>query len=308
MISWNTSEVLKNCLYSVFEQREMGETEVFVVDNASTDGSANMVRCTFPSVRLISNDRNRGFGAANNQAIQLSSGRYVLLLNSDTIVLSDVLPKSIAYMDHHPNVGIMGCRVLNADCSVQRTCMRYPSLLNVFLSATGLSHLRWPAFCGREHMRYWQRDDERDVDVISGCYMLVRRTAIDQVGLLDESFFFCGEESDWCRRFRQAGWKLRFAPVGEIVHLGNVSGRKHGYQRDVMLSEGLVRFLRKHDGLAVATLSWVMLWVFNFSHFLVWYAVSFITRSSSARERSAHFLAVSRDFGTAWPRLNSEPR
>jgi len=311
IVNWNTREVTRACLQSVFdhlgEGGANGKAEVFVVDNASSDGSQAMIRECYPRVRLIENADNRGFAAANNQALRLSAGRYVLLLNSDTLVLGDVLSRSVDYFDGHPDVGVMGCRVLNEDRTVQLTCSRYPSLFNFLISAFGLSNLRWPRIFGREHMRDWQRDDEREVDVVSGCYLLVRRAAMEQVGLLDETFFFCGEETDWCRRFQNAGWKLKFAPVGEIVHLGNVSGRKRGHRRDIMLSEGLVRFMWKHGawgkgGRFSAALAWAMLWWFNFSHCLAWGLIALVTRDAAARERSAHFWGVTREFAAAWPK------
>jgi GT2 family glycosyltransferase len=224
IINWNTREVLRNCLASVFEGRTGLSVEVLVIDNASTDGSAEMVARSFPQVKLTVNAENRGFAAANNMGIRTASGRYILLLNSDTVLLRDVLARSMQYMDEHPRVGVFGCRVLNADLTLQLTCQRYPSVLNCFIAASGLTHLPWPQLVGREQMLDWRRDDEREVDVVSGCYMLVRSEAVRTVGLLDEAFFFCGEEADWCKRFRYRGWQLRFAPVGEIIHIGNVSG------------------------------------------------------------------------------------
>jgi GT2 family glycosyltransferase len=231
----------------------------------------------------------------------LATGSYVLLLNSDTIVLEDVLPRSVGYMDEHPDVGVLGCRVLNVDRTVQLTCFRYPTLLNLGLKATGLFRLDWPHWFGREHLRGWQRDSEREVDVVTGCFMMVRRSAIDQVGLMDESFFFCGEETDWCTRFRRAGWKVRFAPVGEIIHIGNASGRQHRYQRDLMLSEGLVRLHRKHSGLLSAAIAWCLLLVFNASRAAFWCAASIVSPVPAYRDRRDHFLAVIWSLGRAWP-------
>ena len=302
IVNWNTRDVLAACLRSVVDNLAGLRAEIFVVDNASMDGSQAMVREQYPEVRLIENTENRGFAPANNQALRLARGHHVLLLNSDTLVLGDVLAQSVRYVEAHPAVGVMGCRVLNEDRSLQRTCLRYPSVFNMFLMTAGVSNFKWPRFCGREHMIHWRRDNEREVDVVSGCYMVVRRAALDQVGLLDESFFFCGEEADWCRRFRAAGWQLRFAPVGEIIHIGNVSGQRRGHRRDIMLSEGLIRFLRKHEGRPSAALAWLLLWGFNASHFLAWRLIALLTRKAGARQRSAHFGAVTRDFALAWPK------
>jgi GT2 family glycosyltransferase len=151
-------------------------------------------------------------------------------------------------------------------------------------------------------MSDWARDSERDVDVVTGCYMLVRRAAMDEVGLLDERFYFCGEETDWCRRFRKAGWRVRFAPVGEIIHHGNASGRKHSFRRDVMLTAGLVRFHRKHHGLAGAAAAWGLLLVFNASRWGLWGIASLARRGRLEwRTRRDHFWGVLRHWGEVWP-------
>lgn len=302
VVSWNTAELLDTCLASLLESARLLDCEVFVVDNASTDGSAELVARAYPQVRLLRNAENRGFAAANNQALRQATGEYLLLLNADTMVLGDVLSRSTVYLDRHPEVAVMGCRVLNRDRTVQHTCFREPSLLNILLKTTGLFRLGWPRFFCREHMPYWQRDSERDVDVVTGCYMMVRRRALAHVGLLDESFFFCGEETDWCRRFRQAGWCVRFAPVGEIIHYGNASGRRFEHRRDVLLTAGLVRFHRKHGGRCAAAVAWMLLWVFNVTHFLAWWVVGAVRPTPAARARSAHFRRVITGFGEVWPR------
>lgn len=300
IVSWNTREITRDCLVSLYAQVGDLPVEVFLVDNASEDGSAAMVAAEFPQVVLIENDDNRGFAAANNQALAIARGRYSLLLNSDTVVLGDVLQDSVAYMEAHPDVGVFGCRVLNPDRTMQRTCFSYPTLFNLFLKTTGLFRLPWPRFFGREHLTHWQRDTERDVDVVTGCYMLVRGTAMHEVGLLDDSFFFCGEETDWCRRFRAAGWGIRFSPVGEIVHLGNASGRKLSARRDLLLTEGLVRYHRKHNGLPGALVAYVLLWFFQFTRYVLWWLVALLRRRDGDRARRDHFRDVLRGYRGTW--------
>jgi len=302
IVSWNTREITRACLSSVYEHLDGLEMEVFVVDNNSEDGSQEMIAEEFPQVRLIVNQDNRGFATANNQAIREATGRHVLLLNSDTEILGDVLPASVHYMDNHERVGVMGCRVLNPDRTMQPTCFMFPSMLNLALLTSGLSQVSRPRFFGRGQMNDWRRDCVRDVEVVTGCYMLVRRKAMDDVGLLDESFFFCGEETDWCRRFRAAGWVNRFAPVGEIVHIGNASGRKYSHKRDVMLTAGLVRYHRKHNGVPGAAIVWLMLFGFNLSRWIGWTLLRPVLRSEKASARSVHFARVVRDFGQVWPR------
>lgn len=159
-----------------------------LVENASDDGSAEMVEKDFPVARPIRNPENVGFAAANNQAFEVAQGRMVLLLNSDTLVRGDVIAKSIQYLSDNPDVGGMGCRVLNTDETVQYTCAMFPSLLNLFLQFTGLRKLSWPKFFGRYHMTFWQRDSTRSVETISGCYLLVRSEIIETIGPLAKHF------------------------------------------------------------------------------------------------------------------------
>lgn len=300
IVSWNTLEITRDCLRSVEERRGDLPIEVFLVDNASSDGSADMVEREFPGVVLIRNDDNLGFAKANNQALAIARGRHSLLLNSDTVVLGDVLRDSVRYLDEHPDVGVFGCRVLNPDRTMQATCFSFPTLVNLALKTSGLFRLPWPRFFGREHLAHWKRDTERDVDVVTGCYMLVRGEAMEQVGLLDDSFFFCGEETDWCRRFLAAGWRVRFAPVGEIVHLGNASGRKLSARRDLLLTTGLVRYHRKHNGLPGALAAFSMLWLFQASRYALWAATALVRRDAASRARRDHFRDVLRGYGSTW--------
>jgi len=247
IVSWNTREILSNCLRSVYENAGAVRFHVMVIDNASTDGSAEMVREAFGGVQLLVNTQNRGFAAANNQGMAVAPGRYVLLLNSDTIVLDGAIEKAVAFADAHPEAAVVGCRVLNSDRTLQRTCFRFPSLLNMLLSSTYLYKL-WPRskLLGREQMTWWNRDDVREVDVVTGCFMLVRRAALLEVGLMDEAFFMYGEETDWCYRFRQAGWKILFAPCGEIIHLGGASAARAANEMTLQLKAGILQFMHKH--------------------------------------------------------------
>jgi GT2 family glycosyltransferase len=221
--------------------------EVIVVDNASSDSSADMIRSEFPRAELIANAENRGFAAANNQAITVAKGRYVLLLNSDTIVVDGALDEVVAFADLHPEAGIVTCRVLNKDWTLQPTCFMFPSVLNMFLWATYLSKVfATSRFFGRERMVWWHRDDVREVDVATGCFMLVRRQAIEQVGLLDERFFMYGEETDWCHRFKKAGWRILFTPDAEIIHLGGASTRQISSEMFLQYAKSMLLLFKKH--------------------------------------------------------------
>lgn len=305
IVNWNTKDLLRDCLQSVEESLKGIATEVIVIDNASADDSVAMVCEQFPRTRLIANLDNRGFAAANNQGFDRARGRYVLLLNSDTIVHGDVLARSVQYLDANPDVGMMGCRVLNGDGTTQMTCSQFPTFTNLFLQTLGANRLGG-RFFSRYQMLDWDRDDERDVEVISGCYLMVRAEVIEQIGQLDEAFFCYGEETDWCRRCADAGWRLSFAPVGEITHFGSGSTRKVNHVRDLMLSEGTVRLHRKHGGAASALTIWLLLLLFNGSRSLFWTLRTLLDSADATRTRARHFRRVVRDFTRAWPQPAEE--
>jgi len=255
IVNWNTRDVLRECLASVSAETAGISCEVIVVDNGSTDGSAELVRNEFPRVTLIGNQRNRGFAAANNQGMRLAQGRYVLLLNSDTVVLDRAIQKTVQFADDHPEAALVGCRVLNPDSSLQPTCFMFPSLLNMVLSTTYLYKLvPRSRFFGRERMTWWDRDDVREVDALTGCFMLVRREAIEDVGLMDERFFMYGEETDWCYRFKRAGWRNLFYPGASIIHLGGGSTRARADDMNIQLRRSILQFMKKHrSALSYAT-------------------------------------------------------
>ena len=204
-----------------------------------------MVREEFPTVRLIETGRNLGFAGGNNVALRIARGRHIMLLNTDTLVHGDVLPEAVAWLDSHPSVGVMGPRVLNADGSIQPSSSAFPSLRHLAMQTLGLTRV---ARLDGYRMTGWDRATERRVDVISGAAMFVRRAAMEEVGLLDEAFFFYGEETDWCHRFARAGWELVFAPIPEITHYGKGTASKLDHRRDVLMTEGTTRLHRKHGG------------------------------------------------------------
>jgi len=225
---------------------------VIYVDNASQDDSVEMVRKEFPEVQIIQNAKNEGFIRANNQAIVIARGRYVLLLNSDTVVLGNAVAKTVKFADEHPKAAVVGCRILNPDGTLQRNCFMSHSALNLFLSATYLYKV-FPRsrFFAREEMTWWNFDDAREVEVVNGCFALVREEAIKQVGLMDETYFVYGDDQDWCYRFRKAGWKAMFTPDPQIVHYrGQTTKQKVGDFKLQLYGSQLI-FMKLHgNGLA----------------------------------------------------------
>ena len=249
IVNWNTREIIRNCLKSIYAEARKVKHEVIVVDNGSTDGSAEMIKAEFSQVQLIENDENRGFAAANNQGMARGQGRYVLLLNSDTIILEGAVAKAVAFADKHPEAGVVGCRVLNPDRTLQLTCFRFPSILNDILASLYLNKL-FPGnkFFGRYRMSWWQRNNVQEVDVVTGCFMLVRKKAIEQVGVMDERYFIYSEEADWCYRFKQAGWKRLFTPSAEIIHLHGASSSKQRPEMALQLRGSNLQYFEKHHG------------------------------------------------------------
>ena len=250
IVNWNTRDILRDCLESITSQTTLPH-EVIVVDNASTDGSAEMVRQSFPNVRLIANSGNNGFAAANNQGLEIAKGEKLLLLNPDTIVLDGAIDKMCAWLDRHPDVGCVGCQVLEDTDTIQRTCFADPGPLNLALVEFGL-HRMAPrhALLGRPEYGNWDRDSERDVDVVSGMFMLVPRHVFETIGFLDEAFFVYSEEADWCRRIRNAGWRCIFAPEARILHLdgGSKSTAQIKSRMYVQMQKSKMIYVRKHYG------------------------------------------------------------
>ncbi len=298
IVSFNTAEMTRECLESVYDKIDGQATSVVVVDNNSEDESVDVIKEHFPDVHLIENKDNVGFAAANNQAFEVVEADYVLLLNSDTIVLGDVIEKSLGYLEQNPNVGAFGCRVLNTDRTTQQTCTGYPTLFRLLIKTLGLD--RSGVVPDHYLMRSWDRDDERDVDVISGCYLMIPTPVLQQVGPLDDSFFFYGEETDWCHRCKVAGFRLVFSPVGEIIHHGSGSAKKLSYRRDILLTSGLIRLHKKHSGLPAALLCFLVLGLFNSSRALG-YGVLSALRVRGARPRFDHFFKVTLNLRDTWP-------
>jgi GT2 family glycosyltransferase len=248
IVNWNTKAILRDCLDSIYRQTKKLSFEVIVVDNASSDGSGEMVKKEFLNAALIENSKNHGFAAANNQGIALARGRYILLLNSDTAILDGAIEKAVSFADAHLEAAVVGCRVLNPNMTLQPTCFMFPSILNMLLSCSYLYKL-FPKskFFGRERMTWWDRDDVREVEVVTGCFMLVRQEAIQQVGIMDEQFFMYGEETDWCYRFMQAGWKNMFTPNAQIIHLGGQSTEQVKKAMTIQKRKSVLQFIKKHN-------------------------------------------------------------
>jgi N-acetylglucosaminyl-diphospho-decaprenol L-rhamnosyltransferase len=248
IVSWNTCELLKSCLASV--ERAMlpfspGEVETFVVDNHSHDGSIAMVRQEFPWVQLLENQENIGFARANNQAIHASTGRYVLLLNPDTVVQPDALYTMVQFMEMHPGAGVTGARLLNPDGTLQPSCERFPSLTRELWRLFHLDTLYPYAAC---QMDQWPVNKPREVDVVQGACFLVERQVLEQVGLLDTDYFIYSEEVDLCRRIWRSGRQIWWLPQAAVIHYGGQSTQQVAASMFLQLYKNKTLYFRKNHG------------------------------------------------------------
>lgn len=247
VVNWNTRDLLEECLKSIYSNVHKISFEVWVVDNGSSDGSREMIKEQFPQVGLIENKDNLGFARANNQAIKRSSGKYELLLNSDTLVLENALEIMVDFMARNSRAGICGCRLLNEDGSIQPSCGGFPDLFTIFLHMTKLNYL-YPG--NRFSQRFVITDLDsnviREVDWVMGACLMMRRETIEEVGLLDESFFIYHEELDWCCRVKDAGWKISYLPQAQIIHYRSRSYEKGSLWIFLEGYKSWFIYLRKH--------------------------------------------------------------
>ncbi len=250
ILNFNTKDLLKACLKSVFRSQTNFKFEVLVLDNRSTDGSTEMVRAEFPQVRLIENGANLGFSKGNNVAIKQAMGKYILLLNSDTEVRPDTFDLCIKRLEQDQIIGALGCKVLLPDGSLDQACRRkFPNPWNSFLRLFGLKRLSDYNVSG-------DINTESEVDAITGAFMMVRKSVIDQVGLLDEEYFMYGEDLDWCWRIKEAGFKILYYPQASITHFKYGSSQAIPFFIIRMAHQAMKIFYRQHYAIKHS-------WLFN---------------------------------------------
>ncbi len=235
IVSFNTKDLLQDCLNSVFKQTKGIKFEVIVVDNVSTDGSVEMLRKGFPQVALIENKKNLGFAKANNQGIRKAKGKYVLLLNSDTELKGNPLAKLVKFAQGHPRAGVIGSRLLYPDGTPQPSTAPFLTLPRAILWLTTA-----------DRFLYSSPPKTGQVDWVMGAALMAKKEALKKVGLLDERIFMYMEEQEWCYRFKKRGWQVWFYPEAEIFHLER-GGSPEGRQRAILgIYEGLIYFYQKH--------------------------------------------------------------
>lgn len=270
IVNWNTRDLLLDALASLYQTPPRLDYEVIVVDNASYDGSAAAVAEHYPQVRLIANAENAGYAQGNNQAMKSAQAPYILLLNPDVIVKAGSLERAVAFMEAHPDAGALGIRQIHPDGSLQRSVRGFPTPLAVLWELLGLSKL-FPQsrLFGAYRMTWFDYAHVAEVDQPMGTFLLIRRTVLDQIGLLDEAFPIFFNEVDWCLRCKRAGWKIYFTPEVEIIHYGGSSTAQVGAAMAWESRRGLLHFYAKHYRapwfwplrLLIAAASWPHAWL-----------------------------------------------
>ncbi len=251
IVSWNVRPLLERCLASILLRVDSSrnDCEIIVVDNASTDDSVQVVARRFPTVKLIAAERNLGFARGNNVGLGQATGTYLLLLNPDTEVVGTALSSMVDYMEAHPDIGVLGPRLLFPDGRTQPSRRRFPTLATALVESTVVQ--QWFPNMPMLRTYYVQDrsdDQEQDVDWLVGACLLVRRQAWEQVGPLDEQFFMYSEELDWCRRFKMSGWRVAYFPDAQIIHHEGQSSGQVAPARHIYFQTSKVQYFRKHHG------------------------------------------------------------
>jgi GT2 family glycosyltransferase len=266
LVCWNNKDYLDPCLKSLYDAGLKSSFDIVVVDNGSTDGSQQMLIEKYPEVMRIQNEGNLGLGKASNQGIQATTGKYVLLLNNDTIVHGPSLDKLVRFLDDHPEAGAVGGKLLNPDGSFQSGYACFSTLMEEFLVVSHIGALLWPG--------YPSHGDSNKIQAtgwLSSACLLLRRSALDQIGLLDENYFIYGDETDLQYRMNKAGWKVYSLPESTIVHFGGRSMDR--WKRRKMVYRGKLLFYQKNYGLLRTLVLRIMFLVISFLKPLAWCVV-----------------------------------
>lgn len=248
IVSWNVRDLLRDCLQSLFADQGELAMEIIVVDGASADDSAAMVATEFPNVHLIASDENLGFPKGNNVGMGVANGRFLLLLNPDTIVKKGALATMLNYLQTHPAVGLVGAQLLNADESVQSSRRRFPTMATAYFESTWLQPIAPKRLLDDYYVNDSGDDETVLVDWVMGACMMTRREIVDAVGGMDEAYFMYSEELDWQRRMVDAGWQVAYLPTAQVVHYTGKSSEQAVTARDINFERAKLRYFRLYHG------------------------------------------------------------
>lgn len=294
IVNWNTKDLLAACLRSIQNQSLDYTYEIIVVDNGSEDGSQLIVRQEFPTVTLVENKLNLGFGKANNIGLQSAKGRYICFVNSDIEMVDGCLQILTQYMDDNHSVGMSGPQILYPDLNIQDSCRKFPSLWRSFCSASKLDRI-FPtcALLSGEHMFYLSHTEEIKPDYLAGCLLMARKTALDEVGAFDERFFIYAEEVDLAKRLWDSRWEVAFMPQAKAVHHHAGSSSRDPLRFLLAQQKSVFQYLLKHHNLVVVMSHVTILFTKYFSHIIVASLLYlFSTRQRVLLERKIHCTVV----------------
>jgi GT2 family glycosyltransferase len=276
VVTWNSKAYTIECLESLQKAGPHPAMEIVVVDNASSDGTAEAIAEHYPSVRLIRNAQNVGFARANNQGLQVCRGRYVCLVNSDVVVPEDCMPRVLSYMDANPDIGLLGPKMLTPTGEAGYSVMRFPTAWNTLCCALGFSGFMFKEF-------NYERTE--DVEVLTGWFWVARRSALEQVGGLDEQFFMYGEDIDWSQRFHIAGWRVVYYAGAEALHYGGASSKNAPARFYIEMRRANLQYYRKYHGHLSRFAYSLAVWSHELARVLAYGAI-FVLRQSQRAEAS----------------------
>lgn len=265
IVNYNTKDLLYDCLKSIYTQCRNINFEIIVVDNNSTDGSNTMIKKEFSQVNVILNTVNNGFGKANNQVIRESKGKYILLLNSDTVIINDIIKKMIDFMESNPQTGVVGCKLLRPDMTIQPMTNFAFSIWTEFARFFNLKKIIYfipgsakfiakylAKFMGKNFRSYFNsylvQNKVQKVDYVSGACLMARKNAVMEVGLFDEKFFLYYEDADLCLRIKQKGWEINLLPETGIIHYVGQSSTGDFYKVSDAMNVSMYYYYAKHYG------------------------------------------------------------
>ena len=287
IVSWNTQELVRQCLKSLESARTRLSVEMILVDNASADDTVKLVREQFPWVKVLQNATNVGFAKANNIGIGISSGEYIALINSDVVVPDGCLEKMVDYLNQQADIGMLGPKMILRDGSVGQSCYRSPTVWRWFCNAVGLNFFFGEDMApGDSATKDFNHDKIREVDVLTGWFWLVRRKATDRIGVLDDQFFMYGEDLDWPKRFHDGGWRVVFYPEAYAIHYCGASSAQAPSRFYVEMNRANLQYFRKHHGLPGVVGFWLTTWLHQILRITGYCFVYMLNQSNRA---NAHY-------------------
>ena len=256
IVNFNAGDLIGNCIASIIRETTISDYEIIVVDNDSSDGSVDKIKQQFPSVQVIETGINAGFAAGNNVGFEVATGDYILVLNPDTEITGAAIDDTLAYMDNNVDLGALGCKVLGNDNKHQPSLLRFPSLLGIFINTFIPYNMMLTLDClDRFHYDKIDLEMAQDVEVIVGCFMLVPRAVIDEVGGMDDDFFMFCEEVEWCWRISQSGKKIRYMPDNTIMHYEGGCSSQLSFRKTLLMTKGTLMFFQKTQGTMIAIMA-----------------------------------------------------